>query len=162
MLRELGDALGLAVGTPLVLLLEDLHWADPSSVDLLRHLGQRIVGQRLLVVGTYRPEDVERGNHPLKSCRLELQAHGLCEGLALGSLSHENLAGYLDARFTPNDFPREFPALCSARPKDTPCSRPASSSSSSSRVTSRTRASAGVWRGHSRRSPWRPRRASAA
>ena len=112
MLRELGDALGaLAVGTPLVLLLEDLHWADPSSVDLLRHLGQRIVGQRLLVVGTYRPEDVERGNHPLKSCRLELQAHGLCEGLALGSLSHENLAGYLDARFTPNDFPREFPAL---------------------------------------------------
>ena len=91
----------LAVGTPLVLLLEDLHWADPSSVDLLRHLGQRIVGQRLLVVGTYRTEDVERGNHPLKSCRLELQAHGLCDGLALGSLSHENLAGYLDCAVHP-------------------------------------------------------------
>ena len=54
---------------------------------------------------------MERGNHPLKSCRLELQAHGLCEGLALGSLSHENLANYLDARFTPNEFPREFLAL---------------------------------------------------
>ncbi|HEY2436476.1 MAG TPA: serine/threonine-protein kinase, partial [Solirubrobacteraceae bacterium] len=39
MLREMGDALGaLAVSGPLVLLLEDLHWADPSSVDLLRHL----------------------------------------------------------------------------------------------------------------------------
>jgi tetratricopeptide (TPR) repeat protein len=112
MLRELGDALGaLAAGTPIVLLLEDLHWADPSSVDLLRHLGQRIAGQRLLVVGTYRPEEVELGHHPLQSCRLELQAHGLCEGLALGALSQENLAGYLDARFTPNDFPREFPAL---------------------------------------------------
>jgi tetratricopeptide (TPR) repeat protein len=112
MLRELGDALGaLAAGTPMVLLLEDLHWADPSSVDLLRHLGQRLVGQHLLVVGTYRPEEVELGHHPLKSCRLELQAHGLCEGLALGSLSEENLASYLNARFTPNDFPREFPTL---------------------------------------------------
>jgi tetratricopeptide (TPR) repeat protein len=112
MLRELGDALGaLAADAPLVLLLEDLHWADPSSVDLLRHLGQRIPRQRLLVLGTYRPEEVELGNHPLKSCRLELQAHGLCEGLALGSLSQENLAGYLDARFTPNDFPRDFVAL---------------------------------------------------
>jgi tetratricopeptide (TPR) repeat protein len=112
MLREMGDALGaLAASTPLVVLLEDLHWADPSSVDLLRHLGQRLAGPHLLVVGTYRPEEVELGRHPLKSCRLELQAHGLCEGLALGSLSQENLAGYLDARFTPNDFPREFPAM---------------------------------------------------
>jgi tetratricopeptide (TPR) repeat protein len=112
MLRELGDALGvLATDAPLVLLLEDLHWADPSSVDLLRHLGQRIAGQRLLILGTYRPEEVELGNHPLKSCRLELQGHGLSEVLALASLSRENLASYLDACFTPNDFPRGFPAL---------------------------------------------------
>jgi predicted Ser/Thr protein kinase len=121
MLRELGDALGaLAADAPLVLLLEDLHWADPSSVDLLRHLGQRIPRQRLLVLATYRPEELERGNHPLKSCRLELQAHGLCEGLALASLSQENLAGYLEARFTPNDFPREFVALLLRRTEGHP------------------------------------------
>ena len=43
MMREMGDALGmLATASPVVLLLEDLHWADPSSVDLLRHLSQRI------------------------------------------------------------------------------------------------------------------------
>ncbi len=112
MLREMGDALGaLALSKPLVLLLEDLHWADPSSVDLLRHLGQRLVGQHVLMVGTYRPEQVELANHPLKSCRLELQAHGLCDDLALGSLSQESVAGYLDVRFTPNDFSSEFPAL---------------------------------------------------
>ena len=140
----MGDALGaLAADPPMALLLEDLHWADPSSVNLLRHLGQRVVGQRLLVVGTYRPEEVELGNHPLKSCLLELQAHGLCEGLALGSLGRENLAGYLDARFAPNDFPREFPALLLRETEGHPCSRPASSSSSSSGVTSRKRAAAG-------------------
>jgi hypothetical protein len=39
MLREPGDAFGqLASGSPVVLLLEDLHWADLSSIDLLRHL----------------------------------------------------------------------------------------------------------------------------
>src|SRR5207248_7952834 len=67
MMREMGDALGvLAATSPIVLLLEDLHWADPSSVDLLRHLCQRIGTQRLLIAGTFRPEDVERSGHPLK------------------------------------------------------------------------------------------------
>ena len=51
---------------------------------------------------------------------------------------------------------------CCARPRGIPCSRPASSSSLSSGVISRKKASAGGWRGHWRRSPWRPRRASAA
>jgi len=112
MLREMGDALGaLTASTPLVLLLEDIHWADPSSIDLLRHLCQRIGGQRLLIIGTFRPEDVERSNHPLKTYKLEMQAHKLCEEISLGMLSHEHIAGYLDMCFAPNDFPRELPAL---------------------------------------------------
>ena len=39
MMREMGDALGMLStnGSPVVLLLEDLHWANPSSVDLFRH-----------------------------------------------------------------------------------------------------------------------------
>ncbi len=112
MLREMGDALGaLAAGAPVVLLLEDLHWADNSSSDLLRHLCQRMVGQRLLIVGTLRPEDLELGNHPLKHYRLEMQAHKSCEEIALGMLSAEHLASYLDARFAPNDFPKDLCAL---------------------------------------------------
>jgi len=112
MMREMGDALGmLATSSPIVLLLEDLHWADPSSVDLLRHLCQRIGSQRLLIAGTFRPEDVERSNHPLKSYKAEMQSHNLCEEVALGSLSREHIAAYLDATFSPNDFPPELTAL---------------------------------------------------
>ncbi len=112
MMREMGDALGmLATNSPIVLLLEDLHWADPSSVDLLRHLCQRIGSQRLLIAGTFRPEDVERTNHPLKSYKAEMQAHKLCEEVALGSLSREHIAEYLDATFSPNDFPPELTSL---------------------------------------------------
>lgn len=112
MMREMGDALGvLANASPIVLLLEDLHWADPSSVDLLRHLSQRIGSQRLLIAGTFRPEDVERSGHPLKSYKAEMQAHHLCEEIALGSWNREHVAEYLAATFSPNDFPAELTSL---------------------------------------------------
>jgi tetratricopeptide (TPR) repeat protein len=106
MIREMGDALGLfSNGSPVVLLLEDLHWADPSSIDLLRHLCNRISMQRVLLVGTFRPEDIERSNHPLKSYKAEMQMHKLCEEIALESLSREHIVDYLNITFNPNDFP---------------------------------------------------------
>src|SRR6266404_1476512 len=112
MMREMGDALStFATITPVVLLLEDLHWADPSSVDLLRHLCQRITNQRLLIAGTFRPEDIERTNHPLKSYKAEMHSHHLCEEVALSSLARDQIAEYLNATFTPNDFPPEFASL---------------------------------------------------
>ena len=121
MLREMGDALGaMAASTPVVLLLEDLHWADPSSVDLLRHLCHRIRQQHLLVIGTFRPEDLELSNHPLKNCKREMLAHQLCEEVALGPLGKEHIAGYLDARFTPNTFPRDLAALIERKTEGNP------------------------------------------
>src|ERR1043165_2747808 len=112
MMREMGDALGvLASASPVVLVLEDLHWADRSSVDLLRHLSQRLSTQRLLIAGTYRPEDVERSGHPLKHYKAEMQAHNLCDEVALGSWSREHIAEYVDATFSPNDFPADLTAL---------------------------------------------------
>jgi len=106
MIREMGDALGLFSNTtPVVLLLEDLHWADPSSIDLLRHLCNRINTQSVLLVGTFRPEDVERSNHPLKSYKAEMQMHKLCEEIALDSLTRDHIVDYLNVTFKPNDFP---------------------------------------------------------
>jgi serine/threonine protein kinase/tetratricopeptide (TPR) repeat protein len=112
MMREMGDALGIFANTsPIVLLLEDLHWADPSSVDLLRHLCQRISSQRLLIAGTFRPEDIERSNHPLKSYKAEMQSHRLCEEVSLRSLEREHVVEYLNATFAPNDFPPVMASL---------------------------------------------------
>lgn len=54
-------------GRPLVLLLEDLQWADPASVDLLVYLAPRLDNLRLMLVGTYRPADVESQRHPLRA-----------------------------------------------------------------------------------------------
>ncbi|HET6444926.1 MAG TPA: BREX system ATP-binding domain-containing protein, partial [candidate division Zixibacteria bacterium] len=59
----------LAQEHPLLVLLDDLQWADGGSINLLFHLGRRLAGTRILLVGAYRPEEVALGRdanrHPL-------------------------------------------------------------------------------------------------
>ncbi len=50
--------------TPTLLLLEDVHWADEATLDLIRYLGRRMDGQPLMVVATFRDDEVA-GMHPL-------------------------------------------------------------------------------------------------
>lgn len=67
----------LAQERPLLLCLDDLQWADLGSINLLLHLGRRIAGQPLLIVGAYRSADVALGRggerHPLEPAVHELQ-----------------------------------------------------------------------------------------
>ena len=71
----------LAAQRPLVIVLDDLHWADESSTSLLFHLARRIGNSRILVLGSYRPEDIALGRgdrrHPLDSVVNEIKRlHG--------------------------------------------------------------------------------------
>lgn len=63
---------------PLLLVLDDLQWADAGSIGLLFHLARRLAGQRILVVGIYRPDAVaagrDGGRHPLEEAIHELQS----------------------------------------------------------------------------------------
>jgi serine/threonine protein kinase/tetratricopeptide (TPR) repeat protein len=121
MLREMGDVLeALAAATPVVLLLEDLHWADPSSIDLLNHLSHRIHNRRVLLAATFRAEEADLRNPPLRNFRGAMHAHQQCEEIALGLLDETHLAAYLDARFSPNDFPAELPALIARKTEGHP------------------------------------------
>jgi DNA-binding SARP family transcriptional activator len=67
----------LARQGPLLLLVDDLQWADAGSVSLLFHLGRRLAGGRVLLVGAYRPEEVVLGRngerHPLEPLVHEFQ-----------------------------------------------------------------------------------------
>jgi tetratricopeptide (TPR) repeat protein len=64
---------------PLLLILDDLHWADDGSSGLLFRLGRRIEGSRILIVGTYRPEEValDRAGerHPLQKVLAEFKRY---------------------------------------------------------------------------------------
>ena len=57
---------------PIVLLLDDLHWADAPSLRLLQHLSRRLADSRLLVIGTYRDVELTR-RHPLAEALVELR-----------------------------------------------------------------------------------------
>ena len=67
----------LASQQPLLLIIDDLHWADLSSISLLAHLGRRLSSHPILIIGAYRPEDVAQGRedktHPLQSILSEFK-----------------------------------------------------------------------------------------
>jgi len=99
MLRELADLVeAIATARPVVLLLEDLHWSDPSTVDAMTVLARRRAGARLLVIGTFRPVELVLAQHPLKRAREELSVHRHCATIVLGPLGDDAVAAYLESR----------------------------------------------------------------
>jgi tetratricopeptide (TPR) repeat protein len=69
----------MAEKQPLLLVLDDLHWADKASVGLLFRIGRRIGGSRILLIGTYRPEEVALGRgserHPMEKVQTEFKRY---------------------------------------------------------------------------------------
>ncbi|MYW91552.1 AAA family ATPase [Amycolatopsis rubida] len=76
---ELPDAVTRALVTvaqdrPVVVILDDLHWADPASLRLLEFAAQHTWFERLLLIGTYRDVEVDAPSHPLHELMLPLVA----------------------------------------------------------------------------------------
>jgi adenylate cyclase len=71
--------IALAEKQPLLLILDDLHWADEGSTALLFRIGRRIEGSRILILGTYRPEEValdrDGERHPLQKVLAEFRRY---------------------------------------------------------------------------------------
>jgi len=96
MLREIADALQtITAQIPLLLLLEDMHWADCSTVDLFSVLGRRREPSKLMLIGTYRPVDVTIAEHPLKQVKQDLLVRHLCHEIALEPLTEAEVGEYL-------------------------------------------------------------------
>jgi predicted ATPase len=109
MLRELTEALEmLTTKRTLVLVLEDLHWSDAATLDLVGALARRRAPARLLVVGTYRPVEVIVRAHPLQALKLDLILHRQCRELPLPLLSAADVAQYLGRRFGDGVGPAEL------------------------------------------------------
>jgi predicted ATPase len=105
MVREMGDALErITASVPLLLIVEDLHWADPSTVDLISALARGRAPARLLLVATYRPGDAVILNHPFHGLAQDLMVRQLCHELPLGPLSESEIAAYV-LRHSPDSVP---------------------------------------------------------
>jgi tetratricopeptide (TPR) repeat protein len=98
--RELGDALSAAARCrPVVMILEDLHWADPSTIELLRHLAHRASRAALLMIATCRGEEAAAAGSSINQVLAELEARGVCESIELSRLDEASIREYLEERF---------------------------------------------------------------
>jgi DNA-binding winged helix-turn-helix (wHTH) protein/predicted ATPase len=99
MLRELAAFLeAVATDRVVVVWLEDLHWADTSTLAALAFLARRSDRARLLLLGTYRSADALAADHALTQVRHELRLHGHCQEIALAPLTSGEVTEYLRAR----------------------------------------------------------------
>src|SRR6266478_1917131 len=112
LLREIGDALEtIAAARPLLLVFEDLQWADHSTVDLISALARRRAPDKLMLIATKRPVDMVIPEHPLKALEQELLLHQLCREITLDPLGKAEIAEYLAADSSEGSLPEGLAKL---------------------------------------------------
>ncbi|MFO7618109.1 MAG: tetratricopeptide repeat protein, partial [Thermoplasmata archaeon] len=91
----------LAKRIPVMLVLEDMHWADESSLFVLRYLARNLAGKRILILATLRPGEGEA----LGSTMDSMNAEGTFVEICLGKLEGNSIASFLNSLYSPNSFP---------------------------------------------------------
>ena len=106
MVREICETLeAITAQSPLVVILEDLHWVDPSTLDLISALARRREPSKLLLLSTYRPVEVVLTDSPLKGLKQDLLVRHLCREIAIERLEESNVAEYLTKTFRTTSLP---------------------------------------------------------
>ncbi|MGI8552989.1 MAG: ATP-binding protein, partial [Dehalococcoidia bacterium] len=95
---------------PLVLLLDDLHWADRSSLELLQYCARTVRRSRLLIVGAYRDLEVEP-DHTLNAALATLQRDLNYRHILLSGLSAAEIAEYVRRSIKPAPHPELAQAI---------------------------------------------------
>jgi predicted ATPase len=110
----------LASRQPVVLFLDDLHWADASTVDILAYAATRCASQRILIVAAYRPAELFPTDHPFLRAKLELKGHGICSEIAMPFLTRADVDRYLALRFPEHLFPPQLSTRIHGRTEGNP------------------------------------------
>jgi len=99
MLREFSGLLeAISIDHPVLLVLEDLHWADQGTVELISVLAQRPEPARVMLVGILRPAQAAALDHPIQQVLTLLRARRRCAEILLEYLSRNDVATYLHRR----------------------------------------------------------------
>ena len=107
--RELGAFFEeIARAETLVLCLDDLHWADSSTIDLLAYLATKFDGTPILVIGVYRPSELVFSRNPFIGVKRDLQTRGTAREIEVEFLSLGDVERYIALEFPDNSFPRDL------------------------------------------------------
>jgi tetratricopeptide (TPR) repeat protein len=95
------ELLYLSAVKPLILVLEDMHWADSASLALLHYISRAIVNEKILVLVTFRSEelgrDAEGSLHPLVETINLMNREGLFKEIQLANLGQEHVRGIAES-----------------------------------------------------------------
>jgi hypothetical protein len=89
----------VATTRPLVIVLEDLHWSDHASLDLFRYVARKIASHRILLIATYRANEVTR-EHPLYLMLPLLVREANAERISLLPLDSDAISELLNVRYS--------------------------------------------------------------
>jgi DNA-binding CsgD family transcriptional regulator/tetratricopeptide (TPR) repeat protein len=108
----------LARETPVLLFVDDLHWADPASIELLHYLARGVADQAVLVLGIHRVEEVDTARG-LRSLLTSLRRAGLAEEVRIARLGQEAVAELANGLLG-SEAPGNLLTLLQARAGGTP------------------------------------------
>lgn len=121
MLREAAEALeALSESRGCILVLEDVHWADYSTLDFLAYITRRSAPAALLVIATYRPLELLTDPEQRGDIVDELRRCARYEDLRLSALNERAIASYLVGRFPGHALPSQLSDLLRARTAGNP------------------------------------------
>ncbi|HEX3436952.1 MAG TPA: AAA family ATPase [Pseudacidobacterium sp.] len=104
-LGEMCEAIeAIAHDEPLLLVFEDLHWADASTLDFISALARRRGSAKLMILASCRPGEMD-GQHPLKGLKEDLLTRRLCCVIPLGPLSKDAVADYIQQELKADVLP---------------------------------------------------------
>jgi len=93
---------------PLLLVTEDLHWSDESTLRLMDHLARRRAPGRFMWLASFRLAQIISEDHPLKALRNELRLHHLCREILLDPFSEREVADYVEHVIPGQSVSEEF------------------------------------------------------
>ncbi|WP_082952862.1 BTAD domain-containing putative transcriptional regulator [Mycobacterium sp. 852002-10029_SCH5224772] len=105
-----------SASTPVLLILDDLHWAAKPTLLLLRHLLRFGDHARVQIVGTYRSTDLDR-SHPLAAMLADLHRDGTANRLSLGGLDEDDVTTYVaEAGYDDEELARALASVTGGNP----------------------------------------------
>lgn len=105
-----------SAGAPVLLILDDLHWAAKPTLLLLRHLLRFGEHARVQIVGTYRSTDLDR-SHPLAAMLADLHRDGTANRLSLGGLDEDDVTTYVaEAGYDDEELARALASVTGGNP----------------------------------------------
>lgn len=105
---------------PVVWALEDLHWADEATLELVAVLAEDVALRSFGVIGTLRLAEAVGRGHAITRVRRELRRRGRCHEIMLEGLGEAHIGDYLTARFPAMPFPQWLPERLLARTSGNP------------------------------------------